>query len=344
MKRYDIVIVGAGPSGSTLARMLDKKFKVLLLDDNNSGKVCGGIISPDAQIKFAEYGLNIPKDVLVDPQIMSVKTMDLESKQVRNYYRNYINIDRYKFDKWLVSLAKDVDYKNTRCKKIEKIDDMYELTLFDGENEELVRSKIIIGADGANSMIRRKFFTRMKTREYLAIQQWFTDDRKAMYSCIFDQKTSPVCSWTISKDGKLIFGGAFEKKNSRKNFDLQKDRLKRIGIELGEPLKTEACIVLRPCSFASFCHGNNDAFLVGEAAGYISPSSMEGISYAFLTAEKLAKYLNLSIKEKNLNVLEKYIKSTRKIRVKLIAKRVKEVLMYVPCIRKIILKTGLTAL
>jgi len=344
MKNYDIVIIGAGPSGATLARMLDKKYKILLLDDNNSGKVCGGIISPDAQVKFAEYGLNIPKDVLVNPQIMSVKTMDLESKQVKDYYRNYINIDRYKFDKWLVSLVDGVEYRNSRCRNILEKENLYELTISDGKIEEKILTKIVVGSDGANSMVRNNFFKKLKTREYVAIQQWFNDDMNAMYSCIFDEKTSPVCSWTISKDGKLIYGGAFKKQNSRKNFDLQKDRLKRVGIELGDVLKTEACIVLRPKSFSSFCHGKNNIFLIGEAAGYISPSSMEGISYAFITAEKLSKYLNKAISNKNLDVVKKYKSSTRKIRIKLIAKRIKELLMYVPWIRKIILKSGLTSI
>ena len=29
---YDIAIIGAGPAGATLARLLDKQYKVLLLD------------------------------------------------------------------------------------------------------------------------------------------------------------------------------------------------------------------------------------------------------------------------------------------------------------------------
>lgn len=32
MKHYDITIIGAGPAGSTLARELGKKYKVLLVD------------------------------------------------------------------------------------------------------------------------------------------------------------------------------------------------------------------------------------------------------------------------------------------------------------------------
>ena len=38
---YDIAIIGLGPAGSTLARMLDKKFKIIAIDkkteDENKG-------------------------------------------------------------------------------------------------------------------------------------------------------------------------------------------------------------------------------------------------------------------------------------------------------------------
>lgn len=352
MKNYDIAIIGAGPAGSTLARMLDEKYDVLLLDNNESGKVCGGIISPDAQKKFAEYDINMPKDVLVNPQIFSVKTMDLETKQKRNYYRNYINIDRYKFDKWLVSLVgKNVDMRCSRCRQIEKIGDTYKLIYDNGSKREECTVNIVVGADGANSFVRNTFFKNaLKTREYVAIQQWFdesSDNADVMYACIFDQKTSPVCSWIISKDGNSIFGGAFKKENCREKFDLQLSRMERMGYKFGKPIKTEACIVFRPKNLASFYHGNDNIYLIGEAAGYISPSSMEGISYAFITAEKLANALNKNINNRDdnkINIGKMYANSTKKTRYKLILKRLKELLMYRPFFRKLILKSGFTSL
>lgn len=40
-------------------------------------KPCGGLLSEDAQRSLARYDITLPKDVLVDPQIFAVKTIDL---------------------------------------------------------------------------------------------------------------------------------------------------------------------------------------------------------------------------------------------------------------------------
>ena len=112
---YDIVIVGAGPAGSTLARLLNEDKKILIIDRRNmdskidfkAEKCCGGLISPDAQLMLAKFGLGVPKSILVEPQLFTVRTIDIDNKMERFYQRNYVNIDREKFDRWLVSLIPD---------------------------------------------------------------------------------------------------------------------------------------------------------------------------------------------------------------------------------------------
>ena len=110
MKMYDVAIIGLGPAGATLARLLDPKFKVIAIDKKSGAgktpfrKPCGGLLAPDAQKALSKFNLALPKDVLVDPQIFAVKTVDTEQSLVRYYRRFYMNLDRHKFDMWLVSL------------------------------------------------------------------------------------------------------------------------------------------------------------------------------------------------------------------------------------------------
>ncbi len=343
MDKYDVIIVGAGPAGSTLARLLDKTLNILLINYVNEGKPCGGLLAPDAQKVLAQFDLTLPKEVLVDPQIFSVRTMDLETGLQRWYQRMYINMDRSKFDKWLLGLVpENVKVVKGRCTGTKD-----NILSYADEKGKITRviSKTIVGADGANSIVRRSYFKPLKTRKYMAIQQWFEEDKEDVtpfYSCIFDAKTSDCCSWTISKDGYLIYGGAFPVKNSRRNFEIQKSRLKKFGIELTNPIKIEACQVLRPTGKNSFRCGGNfkgwDVYLIGEAAGLISPSSLEGFSSAFNSAVALSKAIGYE------DGLSRYKRDTRKLRCWLILKNLKCPFMYNQFLRKWIMKSGIDSI
>ena len=161
---YDIAIVGLGPSGATLARLLDKKYKVIAIDRKKpgAGKCCGGLLSPDAQKILAQFDICLPKDVLVDPQIFSLKTIDLDNHIERMYQRFYINMDRSKFDRFLISLiSHNIEILNgSICAKIEKEHDAYKLTIKTNETTRTEKAKIIIGADGAHSIVRSAFYRK----------------------------------------------------------------------------------------------------------------------------------------------------------------------------------------
>ena len=111
-----------------------------------------------------------------------------------------------------------------------------------------------------------------------------------------------------------------------------------MGFPLEIPVKTEACVVLRPRSFHDFCIGANNAFLIGEAAGFISPSSLEGISYAMESADMLSTALSSS------NPAAKYRRKTLKLRIKLGMKVLKCPFMYHPFLRRLVMKSGIQSI
>lgn len=342
---YDIAIIGLGPAGSTLARLLNPSFKIIALDKKyqtgNKGfhKPCGGLLANDAQKSFIRQKLNIPTDILTNPQIFSVKTIDLQTKLVRNYQRSYISFDRHKFDLWLKSLIPTTVtvLHNTLCKEVRRIIDGYQITFVDeNQIEQNVTAQYVIGADGANSVVRRMRYPNHSIRQYVAIQQWFTEKHpNPFYSCIFDNQLTNCYAWSMSKDGYFILGGAFPKKNANKHFEQLKQKLTQQGFIFGEPVKAEKCLVIYPNRFRDFYTGNENIFLIGEAAGFISASSLEGISYALDSAEILSKILNSGQPKPN----KQYYQKTIPLRLKLYSKIIKAKILTTPIWRKLIMKS-----
>lgn len=344
---YDIIIVGLGPAGATLARLLDRKYSVAVIDKKRDEigfrKPCGGLLAMDAQKSLSRFGLTLPKEVLVDPQIFAVKTIDMDTGVTRHYQRFYINLDRQKFDLWLKSLIPNhVDvFDNCLCTCIKKQEECYNVEYLNEGKKQNISAKYIVGADGANSIVRRHLYPSKKIRTYVSIQQWFVEkNSNPFYSCIFDSKNTDCYSWTISKDGYFIFGGAYPKQGCRTRFENQKTQLEKLGIYFGKALKTESCLVLRPSKLNDFCTGKDNIFLIGEAAGFISPSSLEGISSAINTGYYLSEVLNAKVSDP----CTAYGRKTFGLRLKLYLKVLKSPFMYFPPMRKLVMASGIKSI
>ena len=344
---YDIAIVGAGPAGAIFAKEISQArpdLKIILIDGQTekSAKPCGGLLAPDAQKLLAKFDLVLPKSILEDPQIFAVETIDLDQKLIRYYQRYYLNMDRYAFDRWLISLIPDhVTVCKGRCRYAKKAGDLCNICVRQGDSEIFVCAKTIVGADGGGSVVRRAFFSPVRV-QYVAIQQWFENKGQKLpyYSCIFDAKTSDSCSWTIHKGNYIIFGGAFEKQGCRQAFETQKSRLEDfLGISFGDAVKTEACLVSSPRSPEDFCTGKENIFLLGEAAGFISASSFEGISSAMFSGKMLADAFAEGRTCEEIHRI--YQKKTRALRGKLCFKSVKRSFLCTPSIRSAIMKSGI---
>ena len=166
MEHFDVAIIGIGPAGSALARKLAGKMQVIALDKKHQcgtegfSKPCGGLLAPDAQRSFIRDGLTLPVDVIANPQIFSVKTVDVAASLTRNYQRSYININRHAFDLWMKSLIPtSVEvYHDSLCRKIWREDDKWHVIFRADGWEQHITARYLVGADGANSMVRRHLY------------------------------------------------------------------------------------------------------------------------------------------------------------------------------------------
>ncbi len=342
-RRYDVAVIGAGPAGAVFAMRLGQMrpdLHILVIDGQtaHNKKVCGGLLAPDAQGVLAALGLTLPNSVLADPQIFAVDTLDLGSGMRRLYQRHYLNMDRYAFDRWLCAhIPAHVDVIHGRCTALERNGEGFSLTV----GGVRYRAASIVGADGAHSLVRRSFIGSVPM-QYTAVQEWYRVrvGNIPHYSCIFDPFTSDSCSWTICKDGAVIFGGAFAKHGCRDAFAQQKARLEAaLGCTLGEVIRREACLVTSPRRWSDFCCGIPGVYLIGESGGFISASSFEGISAAMLCGMHLADAFACGTSDKD--ILRRYRENTFSLRLKLWTKTVKRAVLCSPVMRLGIMKSGI---
>jgi flavin-dependent dehydrogenase len=347
---YDIAIIGSGPAGANLARLIGDKYKILLLDKrdleneipaNPAAKCCGGLLAPDAQKMIARLGLGIPKDILVDPQLFAVRTIDFTNHLERLYQRFYINIDREKFDRWLVSmLPADVDRRyNAVYKDLIEISGGYEIRFFHNGQERCARAKIVVGADGAISKIRNFIGKDLRSpAKYIAIQERYAcRDTLPYFMAVFDEDISDFYSWMIQKNDSLLLGAALRPgDNAWGKHALLKTKLTSLGFDFKKKIKTEGAFICRPQKASQLFAGRDGIALIGEAAGAISPSSAEGISYAL----KSSLYLAQSLDEGLEGFLGRYKQRMREIKLNLFTKNLKSPAMYYPSLRRLVMQSG----
>lgn len=353
-KLYDLAIVGLGPAGATLARLLAPLgLKLAALDrkqpegSHGFAKACGGLLSPGAQRELALLGLNLPNEILAGPQIFSVKTIDLPSGLIRRYQRCYLNIDRQRFDRWLIGLIPEMAVDLLRPAELQGLrleGDIYKLNYLQRGRSAELRCRFLVGADGAASITGRLLGGRRKIRRYLCIQEYYplANNSQEPYACFFDENISDCYGWLNNKDGRLILGLALPRLQPARRLARAKEKLAAFGYEFSQPLlKREACLVSRPASLSQLSFGRRPGlFWLGEAAGLVSPSSLEGISYALGSARALARALSEAPNE----ALAAYAAALRPLRLKILSRLAKVPFMYWPPLRRLVMASRLTAL
>ena len=199
-----------------------------------------------------------------------------------------------------------------------------------------------IGADGAASRVSR-LIAGQKTfpRKYIAVQEWIeTNGAVPYFSTFFDPAITDFYGWTIPKGDMILVGAALCPRNDVvKKFEQMKQGLVRQGLQLGKVIAREGAVINRPLSLNQIYTGTGGVALLGEAAGWISPSSAEGLSYAFKSARHLAEALSEGPSGFN----QRYARKTRSMRLNIILKNLKSPLMYHKLLRRLILRSGINS-
>ncbi|MCX8158200.1 MAG: FAD-dependent monooxygenase [Candidatus Diapherotrites archaeon] len=306
---YDVVIIGAGPAGCSSAKNLSEELKAIIIDSNKlpREKPCGGILVKEA-MNFIK-NLKPPEKIFVEPKEIKIEYIDLNKNEKFFSNEKYWNIDRKEFDKWLLYLAKE--NKIDVCDNTFLLDFYYSkkgkenitLKLKSPYFEREIKTKYLIGCDGALSTIRRKIFPK-KIRWLMGMQE-ITKNSINLKNTVFiyDNEICDSYSWLIPKDNKVIIGSGLEPKEAKQKFGLLRRKIRGMFGKLENGM-INGWPALNPNSISDIFLGKDNILLAGEAAGLISPTSSEGISFALESGKYCAEAINESCED----LVERYSK------------------------------------
>jgi geranylgeranyl reductase len=324
------VIVGAGVAGCTAALCLQAGTRALLVDRVRPGseRCCGVLLASDAQAALASLGLKLPDDLRVRPEPQLVRVHDLDSGRQQSYRRNYINVDRARFDAWLLDLAKEHAEVSLQTSFVGSSADGVLLRRKD--QTVTVHTRLLIGADGANSKVRRQCFAEHPgPSTMLALQARLAQGEPLKtHVVVFARALTSFYAWAIPKAETVLIGCAFEEK------DGAGDRFERIlawygeavGLD-GKVLERSARRLSRPRVRSDFFPGRGNVLLAGEAAGLVSPSSGEGISFALSSGAAVGRAAVATVPDRA------YERSFRHLSRRAMAKTLKAGVIYSPRLR-----------
>lgn len=287
---YDTIVVGSGPAGVMAALHAAERGPVLLVEAMKlpRDKSCGGMLNEYAQEFLSEYG-TIPNAMKLAPNWVNFRYNDWDRGIRKPTELRFANVDRRAFDEWLISLLpRNVTVVGSvSLTGFEQRATGLSCALKNGESTRDVTCENLIGCDGPRSTVRRALGIG-SVSTYVTLQDFCRIEGpiEPYFDCIYLRGIGDSFgyAYVVPKGDVAIVGSVFYPKTKRpREKHEQVMSVLRAALPLGESTKREAWVALSVRDKDDIVQGRGRVLLAGEAGGFMSPTSGEGISYALNT-------------------------------------------------------------
>lgn len=312
MSQADVIVVGAGPGGSSAAYFLARAgAKVVLLDKEKfpRHKVCGDGISPRSLAQLARMGLSswlegkgfhAPRGVRIGAPGGEIAAVGIPCRGERDYCFGMV-VPRRQLDAALAQAAAEAGARfmdSTRATGMSLEDGARVHVETNGKSKSL-RCRIVVVADGAQGSFGRSIGLRSGPLLCVAARTYVAgEDRQEQFvDMLFDPDIIPCYGWVFPVGEGVCNVG----------IGMLVEHARRRGLvsRLQEFLSTNPHVlerlprwetVSRSRGFGLYAGFSprrvyrDRLLVVGDAAGLVSPLTGSGISRALISGEAAARH------------------------------------------------------
>ncbi len=309
MQQFDVVIIGGGPSGTSTGTILVKQGISTLIIDKQvfpRKKLCAGGVTAQSKGLYDQIFGQESYSFSDNTDLFDIYFMEKFILKGDNFY-NLNFVRREVFDDQLLTCFKKLGGKTIEGKKAVKFDlENSVVTLEDGEQ---IAYKVLVGADGATSMVRRQF-NKGYTPNMFCMEAYLKNTKNQRAVSLYAGKGGGY-GWVFPHGDTVAVGYGGPTSRSKQNCDEFKDFIKLTGFECQDKDIRGAYIPTEPVEIP--CYKN--VLLVGDAGGFVFPFTGEGLYFAPYTAmracEVILPYLQGQISQEQL--ADKYKENLKKL-------------------------------